>query len=101
MALSLKREMARTCPDRVVYVPKSMDGSTGDTGNEHFLVFRGPSSGLMAVWTQSSYEDRPDIVPLPDGRLFCVMRPTTESCSGIRIANSFSWDGRFYGEIFK
>jgi hypothetical protein len=61
MPLSLELELARTHPDRVVFVPKSMDGSTGDTGNEHFLVFRGPSGGLMAVWTQSTYEGKPDM----------------------------------------
>lgn len=61
MPLSLERELARTQPDRVVYVPKSMDGSTGDTGNEHFLVFPGPSGSLMAVWTQSTYEGKADM----------------------------------------
>ena len=56
----LKREMARTAPDYVVYCPKSVDGSTFDTGNEHFLVFDGPDGSLMAVWTQSSYEGAGD-----------------------------------------
>jgi hypothetical protein len=56
MTLSLETEINRTSPDRVVYVPKSLDGSTFDTGNEHFLVFRGLSERLMAVWTQSTYE---------------------------------------------
>ena len=36
----LSRELARTEPDYVVYQPKSLDGLTFDTGNEHFLVFR-------------------------------------------------------------
>jgi len=49
-----------TKPDYVVYVPKSMDGSTNDTGNEHFLVFDGPDNSLMAVWTQSTREGQPD-----------------------------------------
>lgn len=52
----LDKEMSRSAPDYVVYVPKSLDGSTYDTGNEHFLVFDGPDGSLMAVWTQSSYE---------------------------------------------
>jgi hypothetical protein len=53
-------ELRKTEPDYVVYVPQSMDGSTGDTGNEHFLVFDGPDGSLMAVWTQSTYEGLPD-----------------------------------------
>ncbi len=56
----LATELYRTEPDFVVYVPKSVDGSTGDSGNEHFMVFRGPDGSLMAVWTQSTYEGRPD-----------------------------------------
>ena len=56
----LQREMARSAPDYVVYVPKSIDGSTFDTGNEHFLVFDGPDGSIMAVWTQSSYEGAGD-----------------------------------------
>ena len=50
----IARELQRSAPDYVVYVPKSVDGSTFDTGNEHFLVFPGPDGSLMAVWTQSS-----------------------------------------------
>jgi hypothetical protein len=56
----LQREMARSEPDYVVYVPKSIDGSTFDTGNEHFLVFEGPDGSLMAVWTQSTREGAGD-----------------------------------------
>jgi hypothetical protein len=56
----LERELQRSAPDYVVYVPKSMDGSTFDTGNEHFLVFDGPDGSLMCVWTQSSYEGKGD-----------------------------------------
>ena len=56
----LRTEMARSTPDYVVYVPKSLDGSTFDTGNEHFLVFDGPDGSLMAVWTQSSHEGAGD-----------------------------------------
>lgn len=56
----LDREIARTQPDYVVYRPKSVDGSTFDTGNEHFLVFDGPDGSLMCVWTQSSYEGAGD-----------------------------------------
>ena len=56
----LNRELARSAPDYVVYVPNSVDGSTFDTGNEHFLVFDGPDDSLMCVWTQSSYEGAGD-----------------------------------------
>lgn len=56
----LDREIQRTKPDYVVYRPGSVDGSTFDTGNEHFLVFDGPDGSLMAVWTQSSYEGKGD-----------------------------------------
>ena len=58
--MDLQVELKRTKPDYVVYVPKSVDGSTFDTGNEHFLVFDGPDGSLMAVWTQSSYEGAGD-----------------------------------------
>lgn len=54
------QELHRTRPDYVVYAPGSFDGSTGDTGNEHFHVFDGPDGSLMAVWTQSTCEGRTD-----------------------------------------
>ena len=60
MEINLQHELRRSQPDYVVYVPKSVDGSTFDTGNEHFLVFDGPDGSLMAVWTQSSYEGAGD-----------------------------------------
>ena len=56
----LAREIQRSQPDYIVYKPKSVDGSTFDTGNEHFLVFDGPDGSLIAVWTQSSYEGAGD-----------------------------------------
>lgn len=56
----LNTEIQRSKPDYIVYKPKSIDGSTFDTGNEHFLVFDGPDGSLMAVWTQSSYEGAGD-----------------------------------------
>ncbi len=56
----LQREIQRTKPDYVVYCPRSVDGSTFDTGNEHFLVFDGPDGSLMTVWTQSSFEGKGD-----------------------------------------
>ena len=52
--------MQRSKPDYVVYVPSSIDGSTHDTGNEHFLVFDGPDGSMMAVWTQSTREGAGD-----------------------------------------
>ena len=55
-----QKEISRSKPDYVVYVPGSLDGATFDTGNEHFLVFDGPDGSLMAVWTQSSYEGAGD-----------------------------------------
>jgi hypothetical protein len=60
VAARLQREVQRTHPDYVVYVPRSLDSSTQDTGNEHFLVSEHPQGGLFAVWTQSSYEGKPD-----------------------------------------
>ena len=56
----MQHELQRTRPDYVVYVPKSLDGSTKDAGNEHFLVFDGPDGSLMAVWTQSTAEGEGD-----------------------------------------
>ena len=58
--MEIEKEIRRTGPDFTVYVPRSLDGSTGDSGNEHFLVFDGPDGSTMAVWTQSTYEGRPD-----------------------------------------
>jgi hypothetical protein len=60
MPIDLMHEVHRTQPDYIVYVPGSVDGSTHDTGNEHFLVFDGPDGSLMAVWTQSVYETAGD-----------------------------------------
>lgn len=60
IAAKLQREAQRTHPDFTVYVPRSLDGSSHDTGNEHFLVSEHPQGGLFAVWTQSSYEGKPD-----------------------------------------
>jgi hypothetical protein len=60
MKKSLENEIQRTRPDYVVHVPSSLDGSTGDGGNEHFLVFDGPDGSLMAIWTQSTFEGEPD-----------------------------------------
>jgi len=56
----LDLEVQRTEPDYIVYKPGSLDGSTYDTGNEHFLVTDAPDGALMAVWTQSSYEGAGD-----------------------------------------
>jgi len=58
--VDLEKEIRRSKPDYVVYIPRSLDGSTFDTGNEHFLVFDGPDGSLMAVWTQSTYEGAGD-----------------------------------------
>ncbi len=53
MADTIQRELQRTNPDYVVYVPGSYDGSTDDSLNEHFLSFDGPGGSLMAIWTQA------------------------------------------------
>ncbi|MBI4581562.1 MAG: exo-alpha-sialidase [Planctomycetes bacterium] len=49
----LEREVQRSRPDYVVYVPRHYDGTFHDNHNEHFLVFEGPGDRLMAVWTQN------------------------------------------------
>jgi len=58
--MNFKTEALRTQPDYLVYIPKGVDQSAGDTGNEHFLVAPLPMGGLFAVWTQSSREGAPD-----------------------------------------
>ena len=50
---TLQKEVQRSQPDYIVYVPGSFDGSTHDGHNEHFLVFDGPDGSLMAIWTQN------------------------------------------------
>jgi hypothetical protein len=50
---TLERELRRSQPDYICYVPGHWDGSTHDSLNEHFLVFDGPDKSLMAIWTQS------------------------------------------------
>ena len=59
-AVDIEKELRSTNPDFVVYKPGSLDGSTFDTGNEHFIVFDGPDGSLMTVWTQSTAEGQPD-----------------------------------------
>lgn len=49
----LRREAQRSEPDYIGYLPRSWDGSTHDSHNEHYLVFDGPDGSLMAIWTQS------------------------------------------------
>ncbi len=60
MNINLQKEIKRTQPDFRVFSPKSLDGSSGDTGNEHFLVFDCPDNSLMAIWTQSTCEGTSD-----------------------------------------
>ena len=50
---TLARELQRTHPDFIAFVPRHWDGSANDSHNEHFLVFDGPGGKRMAVWTQS------------------------------------------------
>ena len=56
---SIEQEIGRTRPDYVAYVPKSLTNAN-DCGNEHFLVFDLAPGVLGAVWTQSSFEGKPD-----------------------------------------
>jgi hypothetical protein len=51
----MNKEAHRTNPDYVCFIPGSYDYSTGDSNNEHFLVFEGPDGSLMAVWTQAVF----------------------------------------------
>lgn len=55
----MEKGLKSTKPDHVVFVPK-LGEDVSDTGNEHFLVFDGPDGSLMAVWTQSTSEGKPD-----------------------------------------
>ena len=52
MEAYMKKAALRTNPDYVCFVPGSFNGSTGDSQNEHFLVFDGPDGSLMSIWTQ-------------------------------------------------
>ncbi|WP_165227605.1 sialidase family protein [Aquisphaera insulae] len=61
----IAKELQATRPDFVVFVPKVEGDKLVDTGNEHFLVFDGPTGSLMAVWTQSSVENSSAALP-PD-----------------------------------
>lgn len=61
--IDLQQELRKTSPDYVVFVPGSVDGSSHDTGNEHFFVFDAPDGqegSLLAIWTQSTFEHQPD-----------------------------------------
>ena len=56
----MERELHATRPDYVVFVPQVTSDQVSDTGNEHFLVFDAPDGSLMAIWTQSTSEGKPD-----------------------------------------
>ncbi|MHC4871784.1 MAG: sialidase family protein [Planctomycetota bacterium] len=58
--MNIDEEIKRSNPDYVIYKPKSLDGSTEDTGNEHLLVFDNPDGRLSALWTQSTHELKND-----------------------------------------
>ena len=55
----LQKELQRSQPDYLLFVPRHWDGSTHDSHNEHILVFDGPDGSLMAVWTQSMRDPAP------------------------------------------
>ena len=49
----LRERVMLTDPDYITYVPNSLDPMALDRSNEHLLVFDGPDSSLMAIWTQA------------------------------------------------
>jgi len=53
-----RRELARTDPDFVVYVPRSEEGR--DAENQHFLVVPTLTGDFLAFWTQASWEASAD-----------------------------------------
>ncbi len=55
----LQKELQRSKPDYLLFVPRHWDGSTHDSHNEHILVFDGPDGSMMAVWTQSMRDPGP------------------------------------------
>ena len=87
--MDLSFEVKRTKPDIIVYIPRSEDGSTHDTGNEHFLVFEMPDGNLGAIWTQSSYEGAPDqrIVFSSSKDIFNWEKPKVIAGSGKNMAS--------------
>ena len=102
-----QKEMARSKPDYVVYVPKSLDGSTCDGGNEHFLVFDGPDGSMMAVWTQSRQEGAGDHIVFSrstdEGKSWippiCLVGPTSKEDPTLQASWAFpmiSKSGRIY-----
>jgi hypothetical protein len=50
----IRQELQRSRPDYVAYVPGHWDGSTNDSESDHFLVWEGPGSYLMALWVLCS-----------------------------------------------
>src|SRR5262245_28863587 len=73
----MTRELMRTKPDFVLFVPNSLDGKTGssgDMGNEQIMVFESEQKApntLLAVWTQSTVEGQED-------QHICFARSTDE-----------------------
>jgi len=67
----LRREVQRSKPDYITFVPRHYAASFHDNQNEHFLVFEGPGGKLMAVWTQNvgrpGYVNRIVFSDSPDG----------------------------------
>jgi len=74
----LRKEVQRSKPDYIVYVPRSLDGSTHDLHNEHFLVFEGPDGSLMAIWTQN--------INAPNGPVANRIRFTKSTDNGVTWA---------------
>ncbi|MBR2365358.1 MAG: exo-alpha-sialidase [Lentisphaeria bacterium] len=51
----LKKELFRTNPDYIVYIPAAK-GNNNDHGNEHLHVFRAKDGRMCALWTMSAFE---------------------------------------------
>ncbi|MBO4303917.1 MAG: exo-alpha-sialidase [Lentisphaeria bacterium] len=104
----LLRELYRTKPDYIVYVP-SCKGDSSDHGNEHLHVFRGKDGRLCALWTMSAFEgtfsQRPVLsCSFDDGRSWtkpkCLLQeaidPETGKNMGSWAAPAISRSGRIY-----
>ena len=74
----LRRELQRTRPDYVAYVPEHYDGTTTDGLNEHFLVFDDEQggSGRSAAGNDATGIMSPVLATSGDGRTADSLRAT-------------------------
>lgn len=103
----LKRELARTKPDYVIYVPACGE-DRHDHGNEQLRVFRAKDGNLCALWTMSSFEctgQRPVFAKSFNGGLTwseprCLLRGDLDVSSGRNLGSwasaAVSRSGRIY-----